>query len=105
MRSGDLDRKIIIQKTVETRGSAGEEVILWIDFADVWASKKDVSGLETFTQGKPQGFSNTVFKIRYLKGLTNKMRIVFDGINYDIESIKELGRREGHEITSIALVE
>jgi head-tail adaptor len=46
-----------------------------------------------------------IFRIRYYIGITRQMRIVYDDVNYDIEAIAEIGRREGLEIVGRAKVD
>ena len=65
-------------------------------------SKRDVSGSEGMEQMRDTGTTRTVFKTAYkVDGLTLKHRLVLDSTNYEIQVIKELGRREGQEITCI----
>ena len=105
MRGGKLDRLITIEQNVPARNTHGEETAAWQEFATVWASKRDKGGREIFEGGVTQAEADTIFKIRFMDGVKRKMRIVLDGVNYDIQATKELGRREGLEITAKAKVE
>ena len=105
MRGGNLDRLIAIEQNAPTRNTHGEETEAWVNFATVWASKRDKGGREFFEAGATQAEADTIFKIRWLAGVKAEMRIVLDGVNYDIQAIKELGRREGLEIVATAKVE
>jgi len=100
MNPGRMDRKITIEKVTETRSSSGQVTKTWSTFASVWAEKIDSGSREFFNRGAVAETA-TVFKIYYLNGLTQKHRVKYNNEYYDIKSIKELGRREGHEITAV----
>lgn len=102
MRSGDMDRKIIIQSRTLSKNASGEAEETWATFATVWAQKLDFAGKEYFAAKQVNSEVSTKFKIRWLSGLKMEMRISFDSIIYDIQSIAELGRREGIEIMAEA---
>ncbi len=102
MRSGRMDRKITIQKVTETRSSSGQITKTWSTFAAVWAHKIDSGSREFFSRVNAEvGEFVTIWRIWFLSGLTQKMRIKYENEYYDIQGIKELGRREGYEITSV----
>lgn len=105
MRAGDLDRRITIQSVTTVQNSYGDPVESWSTFASVWASVKPYRGNEEFDAEHHRSEELKVFKIRYRQGLNHKMRIVYEGANYDIRSIKEIGRREGLEIEAMANLE
>jgi SPP1 family predicted phage head-tail adaptor len=101
MNIGKLDRWITIQSEVDTQDTDGSYTKTWTTFKQVWASKVDKSGNEGLEQARDTATTSTIFKIRYLSKLTQKHRISFNGTTYDIEIIKELGRREGQELTCV----
>lgn len=103
MQAGRMDRRIIIQQNVPTKDDIGGVDESWTIFATVWANVKTLeSGGQGESFGSEQVFSQDMkkFSIRYLSNITNKMRIVFDGGNFDIKFTKEIGRREGLLITA-----
>ncbi len=104
MRGGHLDRQIVIQQAAESRDSFGEPVKTWSTFATVWASKLDIVGRERFAARQDLAEESTVFRIRWLAGVTAKMRIVHDGKTYGIQGLAELGRSEGIDITAVAVL-
>jgi len=106
MRAGEMDRVIVIEQELTTRGTQGGEKKEWVRFAKLWASVREVSGSETFISEQTQAFMRTVFRIHFRSGIKSVMRIVYGGNIYDIQGKpKELGRREGLEINAIARVE
>lgn len=101
MRSGDLDRRVTIQRfTVIGDDGLGNEITEWADLATVWASVTQASGREFFAQDAIQSDTKVVFKIRYFPTLSVIDRISYNGVLHDLHEVKELGRREGMEIQS-----
>jgi SPP1 family predicted phage head-tail adaptor len=104
MRAGRLDRRVTLQSRVLTRNSQGEEVVTYTDLGDVWAEKQDLRGREYFTAQQVSADISTRWRIRYVEGLTALNRLVYEGINYDIQHVAEIGRREGLELFTRAVV-
>ena len=102
MRAGRLDRLITIGEFTSVQDSYGQEIETWPEFATVWAEKIDIKARERFAAQQDIAEETTRFRIRWLAGVTPKMRIQHDGKTYDIEGIAELGRRAGLEITATA---
>lgn len=106
VRAGDLDRRITLQRasTAQDHGT-GEEVATWVPIATVWASKRDVSDGERLASAQVQASITTRFVIRWSLGVSDlnpKDRVMFEGRIYDIAAVKEIGRREGIEISASA---
>lgn len=97
MISGRMDRKITIQEYTESTNDYGEVEKSWSDVATVWAEVKQQSARETWQAGKVAE-TEMMFRIRYRSGINSKMRVVYDGDNYDIAGVREIGRRDGLEI-------
>ncbi len=101
LAAGSLDRRITLQSFYETQDGAGTPVKTWHDLEQsphVWARVEHLSGREPFAAEQEYAEATTRFTIRHRSGLSVEMRIVYQGEAYDIQSIKELGRREGQEI-------
>lgn len=92
---GRLDRRITIQAVSETRTATGSASKTWADWQTVWASVSySLAGSdETEQLAQQNSVERVTFKIRYLKGLSAKHRICYDGELYDILHIQEDGRR------------
>lgn len=111
-RAGELNRQITIQQLLQSKDSEGGLVDSWSDFAtDIWASVDNYSGNEPsiVKHGGLVGVSRVLFKIRYLSGISNTMRIVYDGKNHAIKHVSnwreknkwlyldcETGKNTGH---------
>ena len=94
MRSARFDRQIIIESFTESLNEANEAIKTWRTFAMPWAKKTDTGGSERFN-GAIVAVMATNFEIRFIPGVTEKMRIKYDGGVYSILGIVEIGRRQG----------
>lgn len=109
MQSPKLDRKITLQRATFTQNDFGEQIATgWADLATVWGSKKDVSDGERLQAGELTADRVTRFQIRYdsaWSDLSPVDRLSFESRTYEIQAVKEIGRREGIEITAAARAE
>jgi SPP1 family predicted phage head-tail adaptor len=96
----NLDRKIEIQSITPVKNNFGEEAITWTHFAYAWASVNYKGGREGFYARQVVATGEVVFKIRYIAGITETMKIIYDGKKFDIRNIAESGRRDMLEITA-----
>lgn len=74
----------------------------------VWASKEDIRDSERYSAQEVGAEVTTRFRIRWseaVKDFDPRGRILFDGRIYDVSATKEIGRREGLEITANARAE
>jgi SPP1 family predicted phage head-tail adaptor len=102
MRAGRLDRSIELQSLSTTNNSFGEPVETWTTIATVAAAVTPNRGNERFTAQQVVGHAVVTFKIRYRTGLTVLNRIRYQGRQWDIHDVREVGRREGLEIDASA---
>lgn len=86
MRAGMLRHLITIQETSATADSLGTKVKSWVTYAQVYAEKDPKRGREFFAENKQQDSLTTVWRMRYLAGVTAKMRVSFNGEFFDIVS-------------------
>jgi SPP1 family predicted phage head-tail adaptor len=109
MRAGELDRSIVIQARTQTgQDSHGAPVYTWakIHAADtIPAAVEPVNGSERFAGQQLVGEAITVFRVRYRSGVTVLNRIVYDGRDWDIVAVREVGRRDGLLIDAKARAE
>jgi len=98
--SGELDRFLTIEEPSGIKDNFGhDDPKSWVDVhtnipcgisikkgGEVWESTQDV------------GNETTEFKIRFIQGITPRMRIVFEGEKYDIKRVEEIPRRKGYVI-------
>lgn len=109
MRAGKLDRRITLERNVPTKDGAGHPVDNWVELATVWASKQEIRdgerSLERLRADEVAAVATARFQVRWsavVASLTPKDRLTFDGLRHEITALKEIGRREGREITAAA---
>lgn len=106
--SGRLDRRITLLRKSVTTGDFNDEVVTWSPIATVWAEKKDISDRERLQARETTAEITTRFRIRWsqvVRYVDPEHRIEYDGRTYEIFSVKEVGRRDGLEITAMARAE
>lgn len=104
MRAGKLDRRLQIFRKSVAESDSGEPVETWALLATVWAQQRPNRGAERFTARQLVGEAVMTFHIRYRADLamTVQDRLEYEGKVWDIEDIRELGRRVGTEIDATA---
>lgn len=106
MPAGRRNRRIRIERaTVSQNVGTGEGIEAWASVATVWAEKLDLSDRERVAAAEVSAEITTRFRILYsstVAGVNPKDRIVFEGVTYNIWGVKEIGTREGLEITAAA---
>lgn len=106
MQAGKLDRRIDIEQRTLTKNAYGEETETWSVWATVWAQKRPKTGREYFEAQQERAESEVVWRIRHRTGIkVGEMRVNDGTHTYDIESVIEMGRREGLELLTKAEVE
>lgn len=110
MRSGLLNRRVTLQRRVESQGATGEVSWTWADVATVWAAVEPLATRSAYRENivaeQMQQWSDTRIRIRYRRGVTAKDRVVVVDSGgsptytryYDIEAVVSPrdGRRELH---------
>ncbi len=90
---GSLDRLISIQKPTTSTDSDGLRTVAWSNHATgLWANISDSGANEKEEDDQETAINKTFFTLRYVSGVTYKMRVVFNSLNYYITSIKVIGR-------------
>ena len=103
MRAGNLDRTIVIESYVsQGQDETGQEIDGWTTLATMRAQIVQASTDEYFAAGGITSDLNTIFRTRYVAGVTSQSRILFESRYYNIGEIKEIGRRRGLELRAAA---
>lgn len=103
LRAGKLDREITITRLSEAVSDSGGVVKSWTPLHTVRAEKVELTNAENLETFGNVAAGQVVFRLRYVDGITPADRILFDGINFDIESVTELGRKYGLELRGVAI--
>ncbi|MCH7573613.1 MAG: phage head closure protein [Candidatus Marinimicrobia bacterium] len=99
MQAGQLDRRIDIQTVTGSVDSLGTPKRTYANLsASVPAQVMPASSSESYRNNQDVGSDDLVITIRHRTDFDRKARIVYDGNNYDIMGIQEIGRREGLEL-------
>lgn len=88
--AGGLNRRITIQSNVGTQDPNTGEIIpgAWTDWAsNIAASVSPVSARELAQSQQTTSELRTRFVIRYRPGVISAMRVVYRGVNYDIQGV------------------
>lgn len=105
MEAGRLDRKIVIQRFTETRDAFNNPVQTWADLATVWASVEHIRDAERWNAQEVGAEATMRFQIRYSSSVADvnpNDRLTYEGRTFNIVAKKEIGRREGLELTASA---
>lgn len=95
LRIGKMDRLITIEQATEIQGSDyGENTQTWSTWKLLYANVYTGGGREFEAAKQINAEIDTQFQIRWVDGLSPKMRISYDGRYYDIYRIQEVGRRQ-----------
>jgi len=100
MNPGGMDRRVALQNYTTATDDWGHPHKTWSTLANVWAQKKELRTFERTEQAQIVAMNVTMFRIRHRTDVDTTMRISYDGNYYYITGVKELGRREGLELTT-----
>lgn len=93
-RPGELDKRVIIRREVETPDGYGGFELTTQDITTVWAKVTRKAGRESFDSDRVQASASCSFVIRYRSDLSEKDRLVFAGVEYNIISGLDQGGRD-----------
>jgi SPP1 family predicted phage head-tail adaptor len=105
--AGRLDRRIRLERASTSTNDFNEVVRTWALLAEVWARWMPVRDEERWQAGQIGATVTDRFQIRW-RAFTPPLgptdRLIYEGRTYEIHGVKELGRRQGFEITAAASV-
>jgi len=91
---GDFDTRIRFEKPTVSKGSRGESITTWNDYKSVWAKVSEGVSSEDSGEYQLTGERTINITIHWRTGLTNKMRVVYNGDYYYIGGTGALGRKQ-----------
>jgi SPP1 family predicted phage head-tail adaptor len=98
IRSGELRERVQIQVSAESRNNLGETTLTWAEYTTRWASVEGVSAREALLNGQQDTNVTHKVRMRYVDGLSQKMRLLWRGRILDIVSLLEHNNRSEHEL-------
>lgn len=105
LRPNMLDRRIRLERRTVVTDSSGQPVEHWDLVAEVWARYEPGPGTERFGVQQLVATTDVRFLIRWRRDATPLHRVVFEGREYDVLGVQELGRREALAVTARARAE
>ncbi|QOZ76714.1 head-tail adaptor protein [Bradyrhizobium sp. CCBAU 53351] len=99
MRAGNLDRLIEIQRRTTGLKLNGTPIETWATFATMRAQL-----LKNATDDREDARGHTTdavltFRMYYFASLSLNDRLLYEGQQYDVKQITEIGRRVGMDVT------
>jgi SPP1 family predicted phage head-tail adaptor len=98
MRSGKLDRTIIIERRSEALDDYGTPTETWTTVATVRAQLVQSSTREFLAAYGSDTEPAFIFRTRFVANVTTADRVSYAGEALNIVELKEIGRRRGLEI-------
>jgi|SRR5580765_7370785 len=90
MRAGALRHLVVIEQYVENQDTTGQPIRDYSVFASgVWAQISPRDGRELIAATERFAEISTQILIRYLPGVDTEMRVVHDGVYYNIVYIED----------------
>jgi SPP1 family predicted phage head-tail adaptor len=93
--AGPLDKKIVLQHSVQTVDDFGGTVDTWTTYATPWARVRPLKGRELIAAKAAQSEVTTRIEMRYRPDVTTDDRIVYGGKYYNISAV--IDPEEKHE--------
>ncbi len=110
MNPSRMDRRVVLLKYAPTRDAIGGVIEAWTESDTVFAEKQDQTGREFLAAGQINAAMTTRFWLRWRPDVTPADRLRLLGgrgaidQEYDIQAVREVGRRDGLEITAVGRV-
>lgn len=102
MQAGKMDKKIVIQRSTYEVNEYGSPVYTWTTFATLRAQILE-SGSEEFIRAYGASEETvTIFRTRFVAGVSTADRIMYAGKELNIKEITEIQRRRGLELRTLS---
>ena len=102
MRAGKLDKTITIERDTASVDAYGTPSTTTATFATARAQIIQQSTDEFIRGFGASDETVTIFRARWIDGVTNADRLIYNGVSHNIKELKEIGRRKGLELRCIA---
>ena len=94
MRAGRLRHKITFRQKTSTRSPSGAEVVTWTTFAEnIPAEIRPLNERSLASLRQIHSDITTKLVVRYLAGVNSAMQVRFQGDDYDIREVINVGQR------------
>lgn len=105
LRAGQLNRRVELYRPMSAKNGFNEDVATFVLVANVWASYEPLSDAEQRRASEVDASMTARFQIRYSSDVADcdpTWQLAFGGRPFDIVGVKEIGFREGLEISAVA---
>ena len=110
MEPGQRDRAVLIQQADTSTATSGFTKEAWFTLVPVaWMCKKDVRAEERWKTAQIAAKFDSVWEMGYRADMDPELvdvpklrQLVYQGRTYQIVSAKQIGRREGIELATVA---
>jgi len=86
--------RVTIQQHSNAVDAIGQPTDTWEDVCTIQADARHQRGLEALRSGAPVSTVKASFRIRHRDGINAGMRLLFNGVPYNIVAVLPQGRRE-----------
>lgn len=87
MNPGNLKWRCTLQQPATGQDATGQPLTGWVDVANFWADIRQTGGLEAIKAGAITAKVQTSIRPRYRTGINSGMRVVCDGVVYNILAV------------------
>lgn len=98
MDAGALDRRVTIERATIMTDDYGTATQTWAALATVWASVEWIRDGERWAAAQVVAEATLRVQTRY-RDVKTTDRLIYEDVVYNIVGVKEIGRRDGLEIT------
>lgn len=98
MKAGKLIETIQIERGMDGVNDYGTPTITWRPFASVRAERIDQTTEEFMRSFGASDEEAVVFRIRFVDGITNADRVMWQGEAFNIRQVTPIGRRKGLDL-------
>lgn len=108
MKAGDLDRQLTIRRFESGRDEFNNPIMTWVDLATVPASWRRASAREQLAASEIAATVTDIFEIRWSTDVADVNptdRVLYQGREFNLSEVTEIGRREGLRLRGSARAE
>jgi len=95
LQAGSLNCRVVILRRDKVRSPGGQLVDEYVEYARIWANVARLTGLGAIKAESAISLVKASYRVRYRRDLSASMRLVHDGVVYDIKAVlPDHARRE-----------
>lgn len=103
MNPGKLNKRVILQSFQTVKDEEGIPTQQWSNTMSLYASVEPLTGREYWLAASTESQNSLKITVRYKKGISSDMRLVYNAKNYDIKSV--IDPNEAHKELVLMCVE